>query len=285
MKITQITKAFTHQFSFFMGAPAVVWQILFFYLPILFLIYLSCSTSILSSTIFTSSYCTVLFRSIMLAFFNACACFLFAFPIAYFLSLHVPGKFKNICLFLLNLPFCSGLLILIHAWFFVLEKHGLINSVLLYAHIINEPLSLLNNYGAIALVMVYCYLPFMVMPIYTVLEKLDRKLLEASFDLGAGHWTTMLKVTLPLSMPGIKTGFFLVLIPSFGEFVIPELIGGNKQFFIGSLISYYFLEAHNPALGATYAMISLLVLFTLIGCLYWISTRYIRSLQTKGNNS
>lgn len=274
MNIAQFIKSIYKELPFFLAVPAVLWQVLFFYCPLFALLYIGFCKTALLQLIISSSYIWTVTKSTLLAFCNAVTCLLCGYPIAYYLALHVQ-KWKNILLFLILLPFWSGMLVLIHAWFFLLEKHGLINMILLKSGIISQPLLLLNNTPAIALVMLYCYLPFMIMPIYTVLEKIDRRLLEASFDLGASHWTTMLKITLPLSMPGIKTGFFLVLVPSFGEFVIPELIGGNKQFFIGSLISYYFLEAQNPIVGAACTSLSLFIFGIVILALYRVSKKYL----------
>jgi spermidine/putrescine transport system permease protein len=111
------------------------------------------------------------------------------------------------------------------------------------------------------------------MPLYATLEKIDRKLFEAAADLGATQWQTFIRVTIPLSMPGMKTGFFLVFVPSFGELVVPILMGGGKKLFVGSLITQYFLYARNPALGAAFTVISCLVLFGAVMLLYWYFSR------------
>jgi ABC-type spermidine/putrescine transport system permease subunit I len=138
----------------------------------------------------------------------------------------------------------------------VLDNNGLINTFLLRAGIIQEPLHLVNNMRAIFVVMVYYYLPFMMMPLYSILEKIQHELLEASMDLGATHWQTFKRITIPLSMSGIKTGVFLVFVPAFGEFAIPSIIGGGQQMFVGSLISHYFLVARDNQLGAAFTILS-----------------------------
>ena len=132
--------------------------------------------------------------------------------------------------------------------------------------IISQPLHILNTSAAIYIVMLFCYLPFMVMPIYSSLLKIDKFVLEASFDLGANSLQTLSHVTIPLSASGIMTGFFLVLIPSFGEFVIPALLGGGKVMYVGSMITYFFLETKNPFLGAAFTCLSgfVLILFALL---------------------
>jgi spermidine/putrescine transport system permease protein len=182
-------------------------------------------------------------------------------------------------LFFLTLPFWVNFLVQVYAWYFLLEYKGLINNFLLKLGIINEPLILASSLFAVFLVMVYCYLPFMIMPLYSMLEKIDPRLLEASSDLGATSWQTFYRITLPLSSPGIKTGFLLVLIPAFGEFVIPSLLGGSKYMLVGTLISYFFLVARNNAYGSAFtclsglALVGTLVFFYAISRLWFLRNR------------
>ena len=194
-----------------------------------------------------------------MALFTALSCLAIAYPVAYFLALRVK-RYKNFLLFLFTLPFWTNFLVLVYAWFFLLEYNGLINTLLMKVGFISQPLHMANSFFAIGIVMVYCYVPFMLMPLYAVLEKFDPRLIESSFDLGANSWQTFKKVVLPASLPGIRTGFFLVFVPSFGEFAIPALLGGSKYMFVGSLISYYFLMARNIYLGAAFTVLSAVVL-------------------------
>ncbi len=267
MKYKKIVKK---DFPFFLMMPALVWQLLFFYVPICMIILLSVikTQQITGATFFTLvhyksffawSYFKIIGRSLILAIVTSLLTLFFCYPVAYFISFRVK-KYKNLFLFFLILPFFTSLLIQVYAWFFLLEKEGLINNFLLFTGIIKQPLTLLNNLFSIYLVMFYCYLPFMLFPIYTIMEKMNLQLLESSLDLGASPWQTFLRITLPLSMPGIRTGLFLVFIPAFGEFVIPTLMGGNKQFYVGSLIAHYFLAAQNPHTGATFTIIACFVL-------------------------
>ena len=254
---------------FFLMTPALIWQVLFFYIPIGLVIILSVlrTTPIGSIHITLSHYVpffarpffAIIARSLVLAIVTSFLSFLFCYPVAYFISF-CAKRFKRILLFCLVLPFFTSLLIQVFAWFFLLEREGVINATLLLSGIIREPLTLLNNNFAIYLVMIYCYLPFMIFPIYTILEKINPLLAEASSDLGASPWQTFLRITFPLSFPGIKTGLFLVFIPAFGEFVVPGLMGGNKQFYVGSLIVHYFLAAQNEYAGAAFTVISCFVL-------------------------
>ena len=267
MNITKYRTIFIASFPFFAGIPALLWQLLFFYVPLLFIIYLSFIASDYSS--FTignyvligreNMYVTIIARSFVFAVCNACACAVVAYPLAYFLVLRARAL-KTFLLFLAIVPFWTNFLLHIYAWFFVLERNGLLNTILLRLHIITTPVHFLNSLPAVMLVMLYSYLPFMVLPLYSTLEKLDIHLLEASADLGANAWQTFFKVTLPLTISGLQTGFLLVLVPSFGEFAIPALVGGDRTMFVGSLISYLFLSGNNQPLGSAFALISSILL-------------------------
>ncbi len=273
-----IKKIFKQEQPFFLAIPAIVWQVMFLFLPISVIVGLSVinpqghSLSTLFTlenfkAFFAMPFVWVLVRSLLLAFVTASLCLILAFPVAYFVAQKVQ-RGKNILLFFLILPFWTSLLVHAYSWFFILEKQGLINTILTKIGLINSPITLLNNSGVIYLVMIYCYLPFMILPLYSILEKIDKRLLEASADLGANTWNTFVNVTLPLAMPGIRTGFFLVFVPSFGEFVIPSLLGGGKQMYVGSLISHYFLVAQDPYSGAAFTTLSGLVLIV-ISCLIY----------------
>jgi len=254
------------EYDFAVALPAVLWQILFLYVPLCFIIYISFIKAIdffifknitLANykALFNPIYFSIIIRSIFLAFFNALFCLFLGYPVAYFLALRAK-RFKNMLLFLLILPFWTNFLVQAYAWFFILDYHGFLNKVLLKIGIISTPLHILNTPWAIYIVMLFCYLPFMVLPIYSSMTKINKYILEASSDLGATNWQTLGYVTLPLSLSGIRTGFFLVLIPSFGEFVIPALLGGGKIMYVGSMISYFFLETKNVFLGSAFTVLS-----------------------------
>lgn len=256
--------------SFFWSAPALLWQLLFLYVPIAVIVVLSIlqrvdyafwhhMTFAHYRTIMQPMYLVIIARSLLLALSNACICLLFAYPVGYFLALRAKS-WKNILLLLLILPFWTNFLVQVYAWFFVLERNGFLNLVLQKFYLIAEPLQIMNTQVAIQLVMLFCYLPFMIMPIYTGLEKINKRLFEASADLGANSWQTFLRVTLPLSLSGVRTGFFLVFIPSFGEFVIPALLGGGKTMYVGTLVSYYFVESKNAYLGSAFTVVSAIIL-------------------------
>lgn len=267
--------ATTSQIPFFFGSPALLWQLFFFYLPLLFTILSSVahfSTSghfdgftVQRIVLFLKPvYGRVILYSILLALSNAVLCLLIGYPIAYFLAFKAK-KLKNTLLFFLIIPFWINFLLHVYAWFFVLEKEGFLNNLLLSLGIIQTPILFLNSLFSIMLMMVYYYLPFMILPLYSTLEQFNPRLIEASHDLGGSFWQTFRRVLLPLSRGGILAGFFLVYIPSFGEFAIPELMGGNKWMFVGNVISQYILGEKDGSLGAAFTLISGIVLiFTIL---------------------
>jgi spermidine/putrescine transport system permease protein len=285
----KLKTAFKQELPFFFYQPAIIWQVLFFYVPILFIFFISfkqIGAAFLSgftidnySQFFAGAFLKIMSRSIALAFFSALFCLIIGYPVAYYIA-RKADRWKNVMLFFLILPFWTNMLVQVYAWFAVLEHQGFLNLFLLKVGLIAEPLTLLNNRFAVYMVMVYYYLPFMILPIYAVLEKLDESLVEASRDLGATQRQTFMRVILPLSLSGVMTGFFLVFVPAFGEFVIPGLMGGNKLMYVGSLISYYYLVARNEPLGAAFTVVSCVALILSALLIYGVFSRFIR--QEKG---
>ncbi|MBI3236256.1 MAG: ABC transporter permease [Chlamydiales bacterium] len=263
----------------------MIWQILFFYLPLAILV-VSSILSIspegviegvtLSKLLFFLKplYLRVIGSSFLLALGNAFLCLLIAYPLAYFLAFSA-RKYNNLFLFLLIVPFWTNFLLHVYAWFFVLEKHGFLNQVLSAIGLVQNPSSLLNTNFATMVMMVYYYLPFMAMPLYSSLEKMDRRMVEASYDLGASWLQTLKGITLPLTKRGLKAGFFLVYIPSFGEFAIPELMGGDRFMFVGSVVANYILGDETGSLGAAFTVVSSLFLLFSSIILYLIIDRLI----------
>jgi spermidine/putrescine transport system permease protein len=262
---------FSSQTSFFWGVLALVWQVVFFYVPISFLV----TTSLVkfaptfNSYHFTlfhyiqllkPVYFTIFLRSFLLASFTVFTTLIIAYPVAYYLAIRVK-KWKELGFALLILPFWTNFLLLVYAWYFLLENDGLINFFLLKLGVINSPLHMMNSVFAVRMGMVYCYLPFMLLPLYSALEKFDTRFLEASADLGASYWQTFYNVVMPLTLPGIRTGAILVFVPAFGEFVIPGLLGGDKNMYVGSVITHYFLTVRNVSAGSAFTCLSVLALF------------------------
>lgn len=263
---------------FGVGSGALVWQFLFFYAPLVLMLISSFSRFHLDGSfetftfahfkqIFKLDYFLVILESLKLGLTTASITLLLGFPLAYTIALK-GGRFKNFLLFLVIIPFWTNFLLHIYAWFFVLEKGGFLNQVLLMTKVINEPIHFLNTSFAVHLMMVYYYLPFMTLPIYSSLEKFDPTLIEASMDLGATKSQTFRRVVLPVLMPALRTGFFLVFIPAFGEFVIPELMGGDKFMYVGSVVSQFIMGEKTAPIGIAFTVLSGLLLMTSSFLLY-----------------
>lgn len=197
-------------------------------------------------------YAAILLRSAAVALASTFICLVLGFPLAWFIA--QSGKRRNLWLALVMLPFWTSFLVRTYAWMFLLRDTGLINSALLAAGIIREPLPLLYNYGAVITGLVYSYLPFMVLPLYATLERLDRSLLEAAADLGARPWQAQLRVVAPLAAPGIRAGVLLVFIPCLGAYLTPDLLGGGKTIMAGTLIQNQFTSARDWPFGSALAL-------------------------------
>lgn len=276
------------EFPFALGSPALIWQLIFFYLPLIFMI--ASSVFKISSTgsfegltlenfktILNGTFIITVFQSLGVAFFNALICLLLAFPFAYFIAFKVK-RFKTLLLIFLIVPFWTNFLLHVCAWFFVLEKNGFLNNLLLSLNIIHQPINFLNSFFSIMLMMVYHYLPFMVLPLYSALEKFDPSLLLASSDLGASKVQTLRRIILPILMPAMRLGFFLVYIPSFGEFVIPELMGGDKRYFVGNIVTQYILGESTGSLGAAFTVVSCFALVLSILFIYYLTKKLLQNL-------
>lgn len=270
--------------SFFaIGSPALIWQILFFYLPLCLMILSSIvifseegATWSLTlhnfAPLCSSSHLITIFNSLSLAFITAFFSLLIAYPLAHYISFK-GGRYKTLMLFFLIVPFWTNFLLHVYSWFFVLEREGFMNTLLLHLGVIHEPLHFLNSFFAVLVMMIYCYLPFMVLPIFSALERFDHCLLEVSDDLGASRVKTFRTVMLPLTLPAIRAGFFLVFIPSFGEFIIPELMGGDKHYFVGNVVSQYVLGAETGGMGAAFMVMSSVSLLLAVMMIYLLFKR------------
>ena len=210
------------------------------------------------ATCFDPLYAQILWRSLTLAFNSTVLVILLAYPLAYFIARSHPSR-RNTFLFLVLVPLWTNFVIRVYAWMMLLRTQGLINSVLGWlagvAGIHFVPLEMLYTPGAVLVGMVYEFLPFMILPIYTSLEKIDNSLYEAAADLGANPFRTFLRVTLPLSMPGMVAGTVLVFIPVMGTFVVSDLLGGKQVILIGNLIQRQFLDARDPTFGSAASLI------------------------------
>lgn len=203
-------------------------------------------------------------NTLALAPFGTLASLLIAYPLAYFLAVKVSPRWKTMLLVLVIVPFWTSILIRSYAWIFLLGGRG-IPALLDWFGI--EGVRLINTPFAVLVGIVYGYLPLMVFPIYVALEKLDKRLLEASADLGTPPWRSFLQITLPLSMPGVLTGTMLVFILLMGEFLIPAILGGGKVFFVGNALVDLFLQSRNWAFGSAVA-VALVVIMLIVVALY-----------------
>jgi len=206
-------------------------------------------------------YLSILLRSFAMALAATALCLLLAFPAALFISRS--GRRKNLYLQLVMLPFWTSFLVRTYAWLFLLRDTGLINTLLQKIGIIHVPLPLLYNNGAVLLGLVYGYLPFMVLPIYATLERIDPQLVEAAADLGARPLAALFRVVVPLSKPGIVAGTVLVFIPCLGAYLTPDLLGGGRSVLVGNLVQNQFTNARDWPFGSA-ASVLLMALVTLL---------------------
>jgi spermidine/putrescine transport system permease protein len=207
-------------------------------------------------------YLGILWRSFWIAGAATVLCLVLGFPLALFISR--AGNRKNLYLSLVILPFWTSFLVRTYAWMFLLRDTGLINTVLQKLGLIHNPLPLLYNDGAVILGLVYGYLPFMVLPLYATLERLDRNLLEAAADLGAKPWVALTRVVIPLSAPGIRAGAILVFIPCLGAYLTPDLLGGGKTVMIGNLIQNQFTTARDWPFGSAVSLTLMAIVLVLL---------------------
>jgi spermidine/putrescine transport system permease protein len=219
---------------------------------------------------FDTLYVGILGRSLSLALQTTVFVILLAYPLAFFIA-RSPAQRRNTLLFLVLVPLWTNFVIRIYAWIMILRTQGVLNSVLGWlAGLVGlsyAPFDFYPSQGAVLVGMVYEFLPFMILPIYTSLEKIDGSLFEAAADLGANSLWTFLRVTLPLSMPGVVAGTILTFIPVIGTFVVSDILGGRQVILVGNLIQRQFLEARNPPFGAAASIV--LMVMTLIFTLYY----------------
>ena len=217
-------------------------------------------------------YLNAYISSVTIAFFATILTMLIGYPLAYGMA-QAPRTVRPTLLMLVILPFWTSFLIRVYAWIAILKPEGLLNQFLMYLGVIHEPLIIINTNWAVYIGIVYSYLPFMVLPLYSALEKLDGTLIEAAQDLGCTPLRAFWKVTFPLSLPGVFAGFLLVFIPATGEFVIPDLLGGSSTLMIGKTLWSEFFSNRDWPLSSAVAIVLLLVLV--------IPIAFFQNAQTK----
>ncbi len=258
-----------------MLSPSVFWLLVFTLIPMGLVVYYSFLTrgpwGSITYEFTLDSYRQILdplflkifARSFILATLTVVACLCMGYMVAYWIALY-GGRRKNLFIFLVILPFWTSYLVRIYSWMTLLSDHGLINTFLMNLNLIREPLPLLHNQFAVLLGLVYTYLPFMILPLFAALERLDRSVLEAAADLGATATERFFRVTLPLTKGGMLSGSVLVFMPAIGEFLIPELLGGAKAMMIGKFIALKFTGLRHWPLGSAFSLLLLAIILILI---------------------
>lgn len=227
--------------------------------------------------LFDPIYLHVFLNSIGMAGITTAISIVLAFPFAYILS-RLPSGYKNIALLMIIIPFWTSALIRTYSIKIILTTNGVINSILLKMGVISEPLNMLYTNGAVITGLVYTLLPFMILPLYASMEKLDRRLIEAANDLGAGRMQTLIKIIVPLTMPGLVAGSLLVFLPALGLFYIPDILGGAKTLLIGNLVKNQFLDAQNWPFGSAVSIMLTLIM----GVLLLANYRTVKTAGRKG---
>ena len=260
-------------------APLAAWLLMFVVAPTLLLVVISfCERDFIGRVVyhftwanylraFDPVYGRILLRSVGYAALTTAVCVLAGYPLAYFIARAGPRARQGL-LVLVMIPFWTSFLIRTYAWITILAHDGLLNGLLVSAHLLAEPADLLYTPGAVVLGLIHNYLPFAVLPIYASVEKLDRSLVEAAYDLGAGPWRAFRSVTLPLTLPGITGGAMLVFVPAVAMFAIVTLMGGGSTELIGNTIQKQFTSGKNQPFGAALGTLLLglfLVVFALAG--------------------
>ena len=253
--------------------PYVIWMALFVVAPIIMVVIYAFSSAdggfTLSNFASMGTYAVVFTRSFKLAFIATVVCLLIGYPVSYMMSKEGPG-FQRVAMVLIMLPMWINFLLRTYSWMSILENNGLLNQLFqkiglisLYNGIFGTNLEffpMLNTQGAVVLGMVYNYLPFMILPIYSVIVKLDKSLLEAARDLGANSFNVFRRVILPLSLPGVLSGITMVFVPSVSTFAISKMLGGGTELLLGDLIEQQFLGgAYNPQLGAAISLVMMVI--------------------------
>lgn len=278
-----------------MAWPALAWWTFFFIIPVLWILVYSLgakpaadvagpvSLETLSFSNYGEALTGVFFKVFMITMRTAglgtILAALVGFPVAYALAMHAPERWRSILVFLLILPYWTSFLLRTFAWRIILAPQGTLSDVLHALGFINGRLLILDTNAAVQLGVVYNYLPVMILPIYVALERIDRSLLRASMDLGAGPFRTFIQVTLPLALPGLLGGLLLTFILAAGDYVVPTILGGTKGLMVGNLVATQILASQNLPLGAAMALmlIGLLALIVILaGALLWSARQIFR---------
>jgi spermidine/putrescine transport system permease protein len=220
-------------------------------------------------SLFQALYIPIFLNSFKLAFYTTVISLALAYPVAYFIAFRAK-RYASTLLLLIIIPFWTNFMVRMSAWVVLLNRNGLINEMLQFLKLTDEPVKLLGTYGAVLVGLLYAFLPSAVFPIYASLESIDQSLLEAARDLGASPLRAFLTITLPLSLPGLIAAILFVFVPSIGVFVVPAILGGGKNILIGNLIVMLYLEFRNIPFGSAVSVV--LLFFVMIGIAVYMRT-------------
>lgn len=247
--------------------PYALWMGIFVIVPLALVIVFSFTSPLgeftLENMINVGKYSTVFLRSVILGIISTVVCLFLGYPMAYFIS-KINIKHQSVIIMLLMIPMWTSFLLRTYAWMTILEYNGLLNKLLTFIGL--SKINMINTPGAIVLGMVYNFLPYMILPIYTVLSKIDNKVIEAAQDLGANNFKVFKKVVFPMSLPGVLSGFTMVFVPSVSTFIISKMLGGGSIFVIGDLIEMQFLgNTYNPHLGSAISLVLMVIIMITMG--------------------
>ncbi|MED2796889.1 spermidine/putrescine ABC transporter permease PotB [Bacillus thuringiensis] len=275
-----------------LALPTVAWLLIFFLIPLVFVLGFAFMqrgaygtvemqfTLENISRVFDPLYLGTLWETVKIAVITTVICLLIGYPFAYTITI-VDRKYRSILLLLATIPFWINFLVRSYAWIVILRSQGLVNTLLLKLGIISEPLNLLYNTPSVILGMVYSLLPFMILPVYAAIEQLDKRKLEAAYDLGATPIKAFWNITVPMTMSGIATGSILVFVSSIGMFVVSDVMGGSKVALIGNVIQSQFLGARDWPFGSALSIIVVLFSVLLI-YLYYRATKVYKYNENGG---
>ena len=259
-----------------MTSPYVIWTIIFTVVPLLIIIFYSFAqrdafgdvvykfTLSNYKDFFEPIYLNVFWRSLKLSLISTVICLFLGYPMAFIMS-RSKGLKQNFMVMLFILPLWTNFLLRTYAWMGLLRDQGIINELLIKLGLISEPITMLYTNSAVVLGMVYNFLPFMVLPIFSVLSKMDKSLIEAARDLGANEMNVFMKIIFPLSFPGVATGIVMVFMPAVSTFVISDLLGGGQTILLGNLIQNQFMAARNWQFGSSVSVIMMIFLIISMG--------------------
>jgi len=244
------------------SVPYLLWAVLFIVVPLGLVLYFALTTRQGAFTLDNLSrvgeYSSVIMSSIWLSVIATAICLLISYPLAFIMS-RSTGNTQRTFMMLIMLPMWMNFLLRTYAWMTILEKNGLINQLLGKFGL--GPLQMINTPGAVVLGMIYNYLPYMILPLYSTMIKIEKHLIEAAQDLGANTWVVLWRVVVPLSMPGITTGITMVFVPCISTFAISRMLGGGSSMLIGDLIELQFLgNTYNPNLGAAISLVLMVII-------------------------